>query len=69
MKTQITLIADKGNWITNSDLSIIEDRIFTTIITLPDPSLADRYMEVSDEWKNQWEEDHPQPEPEPEGEQ
>ena len=63
MKKQVTLIADDGNWLTQADMSIIDERFFVTIITVPAPQYVDNYIEVTDEWKVQWEEEH-QPEPE-----
>ena len=52
-------------WITQSDEQIVEGRMFTPIVTLGCNDSEDKYQEVTDEWKQNWEEEH-KPEPEEE---
>lgn len=59
-----TLLADDGMWITQSDEKIVEGRMFTPIVSLGCNDSEDKYQEVTDEWKQNWEEEHPQHEPE-----
>lgn len=57
MTTQVTLIASNGKWITETDMTL-EERMFTTIITLPSFDLVPNYTEVTNEWKEEWEKEH-----------
>lgn len=52
------IIAKNGNWLTQRHLSEFEQRIFSTDVYTPDNS-NDEWVEVSNEWKLDWEESHP----------
>jgi len=62
------LIAQEGYWLTQRQLANEDERLFVKAVKGINATLV-YWQEVSDEWKEQWEAEHPQPEPpEPENE-
>lgn len=51
------LKASDGKWLTEIDENV-ENRSFITAVTTPNAEELDKWTEVSDEWKTNWENEH-----------
>lgn len=63
--TTIKLIPDEGKWLTQSTLEEKEVRVFSDSVFCP-AGQEDKWIEVTNEYKEQWEQEHPEIIPEPE---